>query len=454
MRLISFVLGLTLVVVACGSQVSVQPEQVSVVFGGQPYDYVISFVTFESFHNQTSVVQAGVSADHLTWTFTSTASLFTEIRCNTTRLLHNVLLSLAAPTSSSIFSVTPGQRIYYRVSSDQQVWSEIFSFVVVDRANVVPGRSLTVSLVGDMGVAPTCKISSMGQWALASAQGVHDMVIHYGDIAYNLDDQCNTVGDNFMRTAQQVGAYTPYVYGVGNHETDVNYTYHTFLQRYQGHHYLAQASKSPSIRWLSFDVQHVHFAMVDTDAWIYSPVYPLAPPQLEWLRQDLSQVNRSVTPWLVVIGHRAMYCTENTDPECNAEAAAIRNGVTDLKSGQQLFGGLEPLLLEFGVDLYFAGHTHHYMRTWPVKKAQLVQKDYVNPGGPVHIQSGIGGVDGEDQFTVPMREYDAWRDENYYRSFSRLVFLNQSHVQFTQHNAQDGSVIDQFVLQQDHHGPF
>ncbi len=66
-----------------------------------------------------------------------------------------------------------------------------------------------------------------------------------------------------------------------------------------------------------------------------------------------------------------MYCTKNTDPECNGEAEAIRNGV--FINSTQVIGGVEPLLLEFGADLYFGGHTHHYMRTWPVKHDELDQ---------------------------------------------------------------------------------
>ncbi len=94
--------------------------------------------------------------------------------------------------------------------------------------------------------------------------------------------------------AQSVGAYTPYVFGVGNHETDKDYHYRTFLARYGGQYRLAEAANSPNIRYLflffyyvfiylfhlfrylSFDVQLVHFVMYDTDAWVYPEVFYLA----------------------------------------------------------------------------------------------------------------------------------------------------------------------------------
>jgi len=188
--------------------------------------------------------------------------------------------------------------------------------------------------------------------------------------------------------------------------------------------------------------------MIDTDAWIFQPVFPLASVQWNWLRNDLSQVDRRETPWIVLIGHRAMYCTRDNRTDCNIESETIRWGF------ENSLYGIEPLMLEFGVDLYFAGHTHHYMRTWPVKKAQLMQTNYINPRGPVHIQSGIGGVDGPDEFHDPLRVYDAWRDESYAISFSRITVHNATHLTVSQHKGTDSSILDQFVIEQNNHGPF
>lgn len=33
--------------------------------------------------------------------------------------------------------------------------------------------------------------------------------------------------------------------------------------------------------------------------------------QYEWMEQDLKNVNRSLTSWVVVAGHRAMYTSQN-----------------------------------------------------------------------------------------------------------------------------------------------
>lgn len=41
------------------------------------------------------------------------------------------------------------------------------------------------------------------------------------------------------------------------------------------------------------------------DAWIYPSVYPLAKPQWFWLNATLASINRTATPWLLAVGHRA-----------------------------------------------------------------------------------------------------------------------------------------------------
>jgi hypothetical protein len=151
---------------------------------------------------------------------------------------------------------------------------------------------------------PPPSYSSVPQLIVDTNAGAHQMVVHYGDIAYNLDDQCGAVGDLFANAVSPFASQVPVVFGVGNHETAKNFTYVDYLQRFKGQADMAAAAGSPSIRYLSFNVGLMHIAMVDTDAYIYSPVYPVAPPQYAWLEEDLKRVDRTVTPWLVLIGHR------------------------------------------------------------------------------------------------------------------------------------------------------
>lgn len=155
-----------------------------------------------------------------------------------------------------------------------------------------------------------------------------------------------------------------------------------------------------------------------------------------------------------------MYCTKTTDPECNDEALSIRHGGVYPTLPASV--GVEPLLLKYGADLYFSGHTHHYERTYPVKAGVATQTNYVQPRGVVHVQSGIAGGAGEDDFEVPQQPWEAYRDltvidnngvKGLRRSTTLLTVYNATTLMMQQVDVY-GNVFDSFVLVQDSHGPF
>lgn len=79
--------------------------------------------------------------------------------------------------------------------------------------------------------------------------------------------------------------------------------------------------------------------------------------------------NRKNHPWIIVIGHRPMYCSNNFDPmHCDFENNIVRTGF-DISPDHHktvYLMGLESLFYQYGVDLIIAGHEHSYERFWPV----------------------------------------------------------------------------------------
>ena len=96
--------------------------------------------------------------------------------------------------------------------------------------------------------------------------------------------------------------------------------------------------------------------------------------EIEYLKKVLSNVDRSVTPFVIVHFHRPMYCSN--DDECLTKATKLRNKIEDI-------------LFENSVDLVICGHVHSYERTLNV------YNNTINSAGPVYIvQGGSGNREG------------------------------------------------------------
>merc|ERR1719204_2186758 len=59
-----------------------------------------------------------------------------------------------------------------------------------------------------------------------------DVIIHVGDIAYNMDSNEGITGDEFMNQIQPVAANTPYMVCLGNHEHAFNFSHYS--QKFRG----------------------------------------------------------------------------------------------------------------------------------------------------------------------------------------------------------------------------
>ncbi|KAH0079524.1 acid phosphatase AphA, partial [Aureobasidium melanogenum] len=171
--------------------------------------------------------------------------------------------------------------------------------------------------------------------------------------------------------------------------------------------------------WYSFDYGLAHFISIDTETdFAYSPEWPFvrdikgnetlptesqtfitdsgpfgridgnqwknnsAYEQYQWLAKDLASVDRTKTPWIFINGHRPMYSSQTASYQAN-----IRNA-------------FEALMLEHGVDAYFAGHIHWYERLFPLGRNGTIDtssiKDnstyYTNEGkSMVHVVNGMAG---------------------------------------------------------------
>ena len=125
--------------------------------------------------------------------------------------------------------------------------------------------------------------------------------------------------------------------------------------------------------------------------------YQINSAQYYFLENDLKNVNRKVTPWIIFCAHRAMYINSNY---------SVGKPNDDFMPAELLQKSLEDLLFKYKVNLGVYGHDHVYQRQSAVYKKQVVQKStpvynpitreytYVhnNPQATVHMVIGTAGA--------------------------------------------------------------
>ena len=154
------------------------------------------------------------------------------------------------------------------------------------------------------------------------------------------------------------------------------------------------------------------FGEIDGNNWKSNEAYQ----QWQWLKQDLASVDRTKTPWIVAMSHRPMYSSQVSSYQTN-----VRNA-------------FEPLLLQYGVDAYLAGHIHWYERLLPLgHNGTIVQSNVVDnntyyTGDGTSITHVINGMAGniESHSTLgddPVLNYTVVLNQRNY-GFSKFTFHN------------------------------
>ncbi|XP_017002314.2 acid phosphatase type 7 isoform X1 [Drosophila takahashii] len=325
-------------------------------------------------------------------------------------------------------------------------WSAIFQFRTVPSES--SDWSPSLAIYGDMGNE---NAQSLARLQEETQRGMYDAIIHVGDFAYDMNSHNARVGDEFMRQIETVAAYLPYMVVPGNHEEKFNFS-----------NYRARFSMPGGTENLfySFDLGPVHFVAISTEVY-YFLNYGLKPLvfQFDWLREDLAKANlpanRAKRPWIIIYGHRPMYCSNENDNDCTHSETLTRVGWPFV----HMFG-LEPLLYEFGVDVAIWAHEHSYERLWPIYDYEVrngtLKKDspYEDPRAPVHIVTGSAGCkEGREPFKGKIPEWSAFHSQDY--GYTRLKAHNRTHLHFEQvSDDQNGAIIDEFWLVKSKHGSY
>lgn len=250
-----------------------------------------------------------------------------------------------------------------------------------------------------------------------------------------------------MNAIEPIAARVPYMVLPGNHEKHDNFSHYEARFSMIGDRFQPNRAGplTPRINnhFSSMNIGPAHIIMFSTEFYYYTKYgWSQIENQFRFLEQDLIQANseRSQRPWIIVMGHRPMYCLKELDEEdleeCDGttlERPFVRTGI-HMNDDKQLAVqfGLEDLFYKYGVDIHFYGHEHLYGRLFPVYNGEIKSglnkaNPYDNPSGPIHIITGsAGNKKGHPKFNAHPKDWLAYHHLDF--GYTRLMFQNRTNI--------------------------
>ncbi|KAL6599825.1 hypothetical protein ACP70R_023853 [Stipagrostis hirtigluma subsp. patula] len=382
------------------------PEQVHITQGDLTgHAMIVSWVTPK--HAGSSVVRYGLAADDLSLVVEGSVQRYSFGGSYTSGYIHHAALTDLDYATTYHYAVGFGYAV------------RAFSF----KTPPMPGPDVPFKfgLIGDLGQT----FHSNDTLSHYEANG-GDAVLFVGDLSYAdaYPEHDNRRWDSWGRFSERVAAYQPWIWTAGNHELDYepeigeSEPFKPFASRYPTP-YAASGSTAPF--WYSVKIASAHVVVLAS----YS-AYGKYTPQWTWLQEELKRVNRSETPWLIVLVHSPWYNSNDYH----------------YMEGETMRVQFEPWLVDAKADLVLAGHVHSYERTH-----RVVCNDDVAGGGatptlnssaPVYVTIGDGGnIEGlANQFRSPQPGYSAFREASF--GHATLEIMNRTHAYYEWHRNDDG----------------
>ncbi|XP_027160129.1 purple acid phosphatase 2 [Coffea eugenioides] len=315
-------------------------------------------------------------------------------------------------------------KYYYEVGIDHT--SRTFWFVTPPK--IGPDVPYTFGLIGDLGQSFDSN-STLTHYESNPSKG--QAVLFVGDLSYadNYPNHDNVRWDTWGRFVERSVAYQPWIWTAGNHEIDFapeigeTKPFKPFTHRY---HVPYKASNSTAPFWYSIKRGPAYIIVLAS----YS-AYGKYTPQYKWLEGEFLKVNRSETPWLIVLMHSPWYNSYNYH----------------YMEGETMRVMYEPWFVRYKVDLVFAGHVHAYERSERISNvAYNVVNGLCSPvsdlSAPVYITIGDGGnLEGlATNMTEPQPKYSAYREASFGHAI--LDIKNRTHARYAWHRNQDGNAVE------------
>ncbi|RLN70131.1 hypothetical protein BBJ28_00013816 [Nothophytophthora sp. Chile5] len=313
---------------------------------------------------------------------TSADSLDTKIAGKAAGLVAQAAGESVTCWSALLANLEPGTTVFYALEAEtsasvQSTSSLSFNALSQSQGSgsgasetmnfTVPDGEITWAVFGDMGAPMQKHAAAVSLPALKSAlatDSAYSGVLNIGDLSYEL---VGANGQNYLEELQDITSQVPMMTTVGNHEYQYSlapdFAVQNYYRRFHGITLGAgAASGSSSNEFYSFSSGRIHFAFINTEIYgdeVFSVLQDdgvtwkadeaarltAGTAQAQWLEYDLSRVDRSKTPFVVVCGHRPPFKT----PKALSEA------------GNRFAKEIIPVMSKYQVDLYLSGHEHTYL---------------------------------------------------------------------------------------------
>lgn len=322
--------------------------------------------------------------------------------------------------SAVMSSLLPGISYTYLVASSPSIMTDERTFTLPPVPSAI--SNLRLALIADMGT-----IVPLG-WAVADrlcedhlVGERYDAIAISGDLSYatvspsscsKTNPSCDEVEwtwDSFGLQIEPFASTALFLPIVGNHER-VNGNITVFASNGSTTHDAEFASFSARYTdssfggnesfWYSINLGPVHFVALSSEH-----DFSLGSPQINWLENDLSLVDRSITPWIVTSIHRPILSAAVLEWE-------------DHSPGAKLSASFEPIFRKHAVDVCIAGHIHSYEYTYPVfngtveghpSPSNSSTPTFISPTAPIYVVQGTSGALPENAFFDPPPVWSANR---------------------------------------------
>eukprot|EP01112_Ceratiomyxa_fruticulosa_P022600 TRINITY_DN832_c0_g2_i2.p1 TRINITY_DN832_c0_g2~~TRINITY_DN832_c0_g2_i2.p1 ORF type:complete len:608 (-),score=96.49 TRINITY_DN832_c0_g2_i2:68-1891(-) len=391
--------------------------------------------------------------------------------------IHDVVLS----------NLQPSTVYYYQFGSKDSGLSPVYYFVA--SPDVGPESEINVVAYGDLGYAwpfetlieqqpssiltakwvekllsqplsnyPFSKYSKLSSQPDAQNTPPNWMVLHIGDISYARG--WAFIWEWFSNLIQPIATQAPYMVSMGNHEYDyyaqafrpqwtdygndsggecgIPYSYRFHMPDNSEFTGFANPNTQPTFLrnlFYSFDMGPAHFTVLNVET-----NFTIGSEQYKFVLEDWNNVDRDVTPWLIMSVHRPFY----TSSDAGIETIMY----------QHMREVYEPLLMKYQVDMCLYGHVHVYERTCQMYNYTCIEEQGKTGFAPVHLVIGMAGNDYQSSWVsndeddgnghFPQPKWSMFRTNNF--GYTRF-FANSTDLFFEYVGDQLGLVHDSFHLQ-------